>query len=241
VPAFRYAQYCPVARAAEVLGERWTLPLLRDLFIGPQRFSDLRRRLPGLSSSVLATRLARLEELGVVERRVLEPPAASTVYALTATGHALEPALRELMRWGLRLMGPPRPGDHIEPEWVPLTLRVFARPGATPPRSFEIEISEGSSRARVRVAGGPGGTRVGPVGEPADVRLCAPPLLALGLASGLADGATALREGRIGLEGDPAALRDLPALFAFDFPEGSADREGAPGIQPHNPTERSIA
>lgn len=224
---FRYAQFCPVARAAEVLGERWTLPILRDLFTGPQRFSDLRRRLPGLSSSVLATRLARLEELGVVERRVLEPPAASTVYELTETGRALEPALRELIRWGVRFLGAPQPEDHIEPEWVRLALRVFARHEASPARSFEIRIGDGTSGTRIRVAGGPEGTRVEGTGEPADVRLAAPPLLLLGLASGLADGLDALRAGQIELDGDPAALRDFPALFDFDGSDGSPVRNAS--------------
>ncbi|HSJ96046.1 MAG TPA: helix-turn-helix domain-containing protein, partial [Myxococcota bacterium] len=68
---FRYAQFCPLARAAEVLGERWTLLIVRELMVGPQRFSDLRRRLPGVSSSVLAERLDRLERRGIVRRAQL--------------------------------------------------------------------------------------------------------------------------------------------------------------------------
>ncbi len=74
VGSFRYAQFCPLACAAEILGERWTLLILRELFVGPQRFTDLRRRLPGISSSILATRLARLEERGIVARSSLAPP-----------------------------------------------------------------------------------------------------------------------------------------------------------------------
>ena len=99
------AQFCPVARAVEVLGERWTLLIGRELLIGPQRFSDLLRRLPGISTSVLAARLASLEERGLVMRRVLPPPAPANVYELTeAGGQGLKPLLHQLARFGLRFM-----------------------------------------------------------------------------------------------------------------------------------------
>ena len=101
-----------------MIGERWTLLLIRELFVGPQRFSDLRRRLPGVSSSVLASRLAGLEARGLGERRRLAAPPACRAYGLTDSGNALYPAFRELTRWGLRLLSSPRPGDLLEPECV---------------------------------------------------------------------------------------------------------------------------
>lgn len=154
--AFRYAQFCPLARAAEILGHRWVLLILRELSLGPQRFSDLRRRLPGLSSSVLADRLAALEEHGVVARRQLGPPAASAVYELAEAGRALQPALVALTRWGARFVQPPLPGDHVEPDWLRLAVAAFARPGPTPERRFELLVRSGTGEALVRVAGGPG-------------------------------------------------------------------------------------
>ena len=93
---FRYAQFCPLARAAEVVGERWTLLIARELLLGPKRFSDLREALAGVSSSVLADRLARLERRDVVAWRRLPPPAAARVYELTETGRALEPVVLAL-------------------------------------------------------------------------------------------------------------------------------------------------
>ena len=111
---FRYAQFCPLARATEVLGERWTLLVVRELLLGPQRFSDLRRRLPGVSTSVLSARVRRLEERGVVRRRMLAPPAASSVLELTELGRGLRSAVIALSRWGLALMEPMREGDHYE-------------------------------------------------------------------------------------------------------------------------------
>ncbi|MCG8591686.1 MAG: winged helix-turn-helix transcriptional regulator [Proteobacteria bacterium] len=209
---FRYAQFCPLARASEILGERWTLLILRELFVGPQRFSDLRRRLIGVSPSVLTARLERLEALELIERRSWSPPSAARVYALSASGRALEPALLELIRWGMRFLEAPEPGDHLEPDWLVLGLRAFARPGPTPPRSFEVRV-HGAQRP-LRIAGGPEGTRIEPAGEPADVRLAAAPLVLMGLLFGQLDGATALREGQLEAKGDLDALSDLSRMFA---------------------------
>src|SRR5687768_10658821 len=95
-----YPQFCAVARALEILGERWTLLIVRELLLGPKRFSDLKGRLDGISSSVLTQRLSRLEGDGLVRRTYLEPPAASTVFELTQHGWSLEQPLFALIRWG---------------------------------------------------------------------------------------------------------------------------------------------
>ena len=228
--AFRYAQFCPLARAAEVIGERWTLLVIRELFIGPQRFSDLLRRLHGVSSSVLTSRLAALEERGLVCRRPLPPPAASKIYELTEASRELYPAFRALTRWGLRFLSTPQPGDHFEPEWVGLGLDAFARKQPTPERSFEIRMPD-STRApgadqtvRLRIAGGAEGTWIGPAGPAADLRIEADALVVLALASGELDGHRAQREGRIQCEGELSALADLPRLF--DFPHSGILRGG---------------
>ncbi len=109
----RYRQFCALARAAEVIGERWTLLVVRELLLGPKRFSDLRDRLDGISPSVLTERLGRAEVLGLVRQSILPPPAASTVYELTEDGRALEPAILELIRWGGRYLLPARKGDRF--------------------------------------------------------------------------------------------------------------------------------
>jgi len=226
---FRYAQFCPIARAAEILGQRWMLLVFRELFGGPQRFSDLRRRLRGLSSSVLAERLASLEEAGLVGRRVLPPPSAASVYELTDAGRAFEPALLEITRWGLRLMTPPRPGEQLEPEWVRLGVRAFARRSAAPARRFELRMPAEPGPVSVRVAGGAKGTRVLPDDSPVDTTVTAPPLVILGLLSGGLDPAQALRDGAVAVEGDAAALADLPLLFDVlpDSPAADADASEA--------------
>src|SRR5262245_25241605 len=119
-----YNQYCPVAHALDLVGERWSLLLIRELQHGPLRYSDLHERLTGCSTNVLAARLKDLEAGGVIERRKLPPPAASTVYELTETGAALGPVLAALARWGLRTLGPP-PDDLETPAgWLEKALRT---------------------------------------------------------------------------------------------------------------------
>jgi DNA-binding HxlR family transcriptional regulator len=114
----RYDQYCPIAHALEVVGERWTLLIVRELVAGPKRYTDLVAGLPGIGTNILASRLRVLETEGVVEKHRLPPPAASQVYELTERGRGLTSVLRELAHWGARSLGPPTPDDHLEPGWL---------------------------------------------------------------------------------------------------------------------------
>src|SRR5690349_11519667 len=95
-----YNLYCPLTHALDLVGERWSLLIIRNLFTGPKRFSDLLRGLPGIATSVLTTRLKTLEESGVIQSRYLPPPAASSVYELTPYGLGLRPAMDALFLWG---------------------------------------------------------------------------------------------------------------------------------------------
>jgi len=110
VPTNRsYGDACGIARALDVVGERWALLVVRELLLGPQRFSDLRRALPNAASNVIADRLRELEGRGVITRRTLPPPAASSVYELTAWGQDLKPILLALGNWGIDIPLPPTP------------------------------------------------------------------------------------------------------------------------------------
>jgi len=113
-----YDQYCPVAHALDVVGERWSLLIVRELLHGPMRYTDLAGRLPGCGTNILAARLKMLEEWGVVTKRKLPPPAASQVYDLTPYGAALKPVMRELALWGLSSLGPPTKEDDLFPGWL---------------------------------------------------------------------------------------------------------------------------
>jgi DNA-binding HxlR family transcriptional regulator len=112
-----YSHYCPIAHSLGLVGERWTLLVIRELFAGPKRYTDLAAHLPGIGTNVLADRLKELETAGLVAKRKLLPPAASTVYELTEMGRELRPVLHELARFGARLMGPPPP-DALEEGWL---------------------------------------------------------------------------------------------------------------------------
>jgi len=214
---YRYGQFCPLARAAEVLGQRWSLLVVRELLLGPQRFADLRRRLAGVSPSVLAARLAELETYAVIERRELPPPAAREVYALTPHGEALRPILGELARWGLRWMSAPKRGDHIEPEWVRLAAEMFAAAGPTPARAFELRARAcgEAPAASFKVAGGPRGTRIAAAAAPVDASVEAPAAQLIALMSGVASARELARTKQIAIAGDASALADLPALFSM--------------------------
>jgi DNA-binding HxlR family transcriptional regulator len=110
-----YEQYCPIAVALDVLGDRWTLLVLRELLIGDQRFTDLRRALPGMAPNLLSERLRLLEEEGLVTRRELPPPAARTVYTATEAGAEVVPILQALARFGVARMGEPNEGMSARP------------------------------------------------------------------------------------------------------------------------------
>ncbi len=208
----RYAQLCALARAAEVVGERWTLLVVRELLAEPRRFGDLRGRLPGISTSVLAERLLRLEGRGVVERRVLPPPSATTVYALTPAGQALRPAVLALARWGSRFLLAARARERVEPEWLRLALEACAAE-ASPARAFLVRVREPRVDLALRVTGGAGGTRVGAPPGRVDATLTADARTLLALVTAATTVEAALRDGRLTLEGERAIAADFPRLF----------------------------
>jgi DNA-binding HxlR family transcriptional regulator len=140
----RYDQYCPIACSLGLVGERWTLLVVRELMHGPKRYTDLVDGLHGIGTNILAARLKELEAAGLVERRKLPPPAASTVYELTPTGRELRPVLHELARFGARLMGPP-PLDALNPGWLVDALDLSLSPISPTGRlAFRIGEEEAS-------------------------------------------------------------------------------------------------
>ena len=118
-----YLQYCGVARTLDLVGERWTLLLVRDLLLGPQRYSDLLDGLPGLTTNLLARRLKCLEEDGLVEKVKLPPPNPAKVYRLTELGRELEPLVLEACEWGNRFMAQPAPEEQQNLGWSLLRLK----------------------------------------------------------------------------------------------------------------------
>ena len=156
--AKRYDQYCPIAHALELVGERWALLVVRELMHGPKRYTDLADSL-GIGTNILAARLRDLEACGVVTKRKLPPPAASRVYELTDYGRGLKTAMRELALWGARSLGPPTDEHELFPGWLENALDAVLAPVA-PPGKFEFRV--GPEVASIV----DGQVRPGPVDQP---------------------------------------------------------------------------
>jgi DNA-binding HxlR family transcriptional regulator/putative sterol carrier protein len=215
-----YEQWCAVARALDLVGERWTLLIVRDLLVGPKRYTDLLAGLPGIGTNLLADRLRELEGLGVVERTVLPPPAGATVYRLTEAGAALEPVVFALGRWGFRYLGAPRPSDAMLPDPFILSLRAAFRPEIAGDRSESYELRVGDRVFEVRVAGGRCTARDGAAVDPSAVFTSdAATLFALRRRE--VSPAEAVSSGRVRVEGDKAALRRF--VDVFGWPKGTIE------------------
>lgn len=200
-----YEDACGIARALDVVGERWALLVVRELLLGAQRFTDLRRSLPGASSNMLTDRLRELEGHGVVHRRRLPPPAPSVVYELTESGRELEPVLLALGGWGLRVRLPPAP-VHLSGTSVLLFLRGSVRPGPQEPPAvycFEIEDRTWTMYTQAGLVHIQSGE---PTGNQPDAFLRTDPETLNFAISHPASLASALTEGRAVLTGDGTAL-----------------------------------
>ncbi|HEX4339921.1 MAG TPA: helix-turn-helix domain-containing protein [Polyangiaceae bacterium] len=162
-----YQQHCGVARSLDVLGERWTLLILRDLLLGPRRYGELLGSLEGITTNLLAKRLREMTQAGLVEKRAAGAPASGEVYALTEAGRAVEPVLMELGRFGGRFLEHPRRGDRRDIGWALLSLKRRYMGGivavveiVSGERRFELSFTRerltieerASDRATVRLA-----------------------------------------------------------------------------------------
>jgi DNA-binding HxlR family transcriptional regulator len=148
-----YGDRCGVARALDLVGERWALLVVRELLLGPKRFTDLRAGLPHVSPDILAQRLRELEQAGVVRRGTLPPPAGSRIYELTARGQALEPIVLELGRWGS--VAPFPPGEaQIGDDALVIALKSLFDPAAADGLDARYELRLGAQRFHAHVAGG---------------------------------------------------------------------------------------
>jgi DNA-binding HxlR family transcriptional regulator len=201
----RFDQYCPMAHALSLVGERWALLIVRELLQGPKRYTDIAHGLPGIGTNILAARLRELEEHGIVQKRKLPPPAASTVYELTEYGQGLNEALYALARWGARTLGPPSEGDELYPEWgvnaLPALFNAEAARGLTETYVFKID----GDVFTARIENGCLAASLGAV-ETADLVVETDMETFFALASGDLEPRDALERGRARVEGDADVL-----------------------------------
>jgi DNA-binding HxlR family transcriptional regulator len=200
-----YPQFCALARAAEIIGERWTLLIIRELLLGPKRFVDLLEHLDGMSPTLLTARLSALIECNVVRRSVLPRPANVQVYELTEIGREIQPAIRELIRWGGRFLFPPVPGDTFEPDWVLLGLDAEIDVG--------LMVTHGRKSAGFTIAGGSSGTSIQRGIADCKGTLEAPFDAVLQIIGKRVSLQEAVEAKRAKVSGSMALVRKLPALF----------------------------
>jgi DNA-binding HxlR family transcriptional regulator len=206
----KYGQGCGTAHALDLIGDRWALLVVRELVLGPKRFTDLRAGLPGIGPNVLSQRLKELEDAGVLRRRVLPPPAGSTVYELTDWGSELEDIVVRLGRWGARSPEMPREIE-TQPEWLVLGMRAVYDPDEEPvPTLYELRFGDEVFWARVDN----GSLRVGRgTASEADAVLTSDVETVAKLMRGELKPAAAVRSGAVKLGGERAAFDRFPALF----------------------------
>jgi DNA-binding HxlR family transcriptional regulator/putative sterol carrier protein len=209
-----YHQYCALARALDVVGERWTLLLIRELLLGPKRYTDLLEGLPGIGTNLLADRLKALEQAGIVRRAVLPPPARAPVYELTELGLELEPMVFALGRWGAHFLEPRLESDATHPGWFFVSIRATFRPelAAELRETYEFRIDGNAFNARVDR--GRARTSEGPADDP-DLVVTTDLDSFLGLLSQQLSPNEAVASARVRLEGDESALERFVELFAW--------------------------
>jgi DNA-binding HxlR family transcriptional regulator len=219
-PAARsYRQYCAVARGLDLVGERWTLLIVRDLLTGPKRYSDLLAGLPGIGTNLLAARLRELGRAGVIVRRVLPPPAASTVYELTDVGQGLEPVVIALGRWGRRFLGSWTEGEYLSANAYLVAMRAAFRPDAAAGLTETFELRVGEQVFEVSIADGACTTRETQPTN-ADVVLTLDVTTLGGLLHGQLEPDEAMARGLVNVRGDSNSLQRFVELFAHFPREG---------------------
>jgi DNA-binding HxlR family transcriptional regulator len=210
-----YGDPCGIARALDLVGERWALLVVRELLLGPKRFTDLRAGLPGASPNVLSQRLRELERAGIVRRRKLGPPASVWVYELTDRGLELEPVLLELGRWGSR--SPAKHAAELSVNALIIALKTMFDPHAADGLQATYELRLGEERFRVHVTDGHMDLTRGNADEPdAIIESDVATLRSLVFSGRQLD--EAVHSGDLKLEGDWRAVTHFHRLFPLAEP-----------------------
>src|SRR6266702_3966017 len=213
MPEHRYQQYCGAARALDVVGDRWTLLIVRELILGPRRFTDLLDGLPGISRNLLAERLRTLERDGIIARDELPPPAARQVYELTEDGRDLADAMVPLVAWGTRRLGARAPSESFRAHWAALAMATFADREAAEGVSETYQYVVGRTAFHFIVEDGAIQLSYGRAQNP-DVTLTTDEETWADMASGQTTGCAAAAAGALTLAGDPQAMVRLKRILS---------------------------
>jgi DNA-binding HxlR family transcriptional regulator len=225
-----YEDGCAAAHALDLVGERWALLVVRELVLGPKRFTDLRTGLPGISPNVLSQRLDELERAGVIRRYRLLPPARSWVYELTPWGRELEPIIIQLGRWGAR--SPFRGPAALSPDSLILSFRTMFDPRSCGDLRARYEFRLCDYRFHAEVADGRLAIERGSADHPDAIVSGAPDTIA-SLAYEDADLAAALTDGSLVVDGDVTAVERFFTLFSLPAPADAPAGAPATGAGVH--------
>lgn len=210
----RYGQYCALARALDVVGGRWTLLIVRELWPGPRRFTDLVEGLPGISRKLLTERLRDLEREGIVARRELAPPAARQVYELTTDGKELATAMAPLALWGMRRLGVPTADRVFQPRWAAVAMAMAANREAGEQVRDTYQYVVGDVAFHFIVDNGSIEVRDG-VAEDADVVVTTEEKTWKSIAAGETRTSAAIKTGALTIAGEPEAVERLRRIFSL--------------------------
>jgi DNA-binding HxlR family transcriptional regulator len=216
-PKRAYGQFCPVAKALDLVGDRWTLLIARDLIMGPKRYTDLRTGLPGIATDLLAARLRALEAAGLIRRRELPPPAPATVYELTDGGWSLARVVEAIGRFGLPYVGEPALDEDAPVERLVLALVPSFRPEAVPGLEETYELELAGEAFQVTASAGAARVARGRA-ENAVLRLRTDPATLIGLLRGELTPSEAALAGKIAADGPDQALDHFLTAFAWPAP-----------------------
>jgi DNA-binding HxlR family transcriptional regulator len=208
-----YGQFCGLARALEIIGERWSMLVVRDLVLGPKRFTELQQGLPKIPPSMLSARLNELEQHGVVRRRVLAQLDAGVVYELTEYGSELDQIVLDLGLWGARSLGYPSPGDVFTMDSAILSLYTVFQADAALGVQLNFELRHGGDMT-VHALIENGAIKVAEGSHPdADLVIEPQGTALIDLFTGQLSASEAIRSGKIRIEGEPARLELFTRLF----------------------------
>jgi DNA-binding HxlR family transcriptional regulator len=208
-----YGQYCGFARALEIVGERWALLIVRDLLIGPKRFGEIERGLPGIPTNILSARLGELEQAGIVERRPLTRPARGVAYALTQAGLELEDAVIAIGRWGAKRLGEPRPGEVVTEDSIASALLTTFRPESARGADVTYLLRLGAIEVIARVHRGALTVERGAQSD-ADLVIETDPVMRQLMAREISP-REAIERKLVHVTGDPALLDRFVSMFAI--------------------------
>ncbi|MGZ3504775.1 MAG: winged helix-turn-helix transcriptional regulator [Vulcanimicrobiaceae bacterium] len=220
-----YGQFCGLARAIEIVGERWAVLIIRDLLVGPKRFTDLHHGLPKIPTNVLTARLKELEAAGVVRRRVLPRPAGSVIYELTEYGMELEDVVVGLGRWGAKLLDEPRPGEIITVDSITMAMRSTFHPEAARGLHAGYELHFGDIVIHASVDDGKLEAGAGPLPAP-DLIIEAGPAIK-DLMAGAIGPTEAVENGVVRLTGNADLLTRFAEIFRIEPMPAIDERQAA--------------